>query len=169
VDFRPHVDLLFSKLPRRYGSLCENPVIGGCFVRGVDPIGPQKKAACRALVARAREAWTNPGMPPLPLSSAECYDLKSRQGIDYLWSEYASSLRILKYDDFRHPSFEQYARGVMASPLAPDFITKDPQLLKRFPPRPLPGLGSGLCWKPPKRDRRLKSTGRPGVTLKATA
>jgi hypothetical protein len=25
----------------------------------------------RALVARAREAWTNPGMPPLPLSSAE--------------------------------------------------------------------------------------------------
>ena len=70
--------------------------------------------------------------------------------IDYLWSEYASSLRILNYDDFRHPSFEQYARGVMASPLAPDFITKDPTLLKRFPLRHLPGLGSGLCWIPAK-------------------
>jgi hypothetical protein len=150
MDYKAELDRIFREayLPR--GSICENPVTGGKFVRGADPIGPQKKAACRALVARAREAWANPGMPPLPLSSAECYDLKRRQGIDYLWSEYASSLRILKYDDFRHPSFEQYARGVMASPLAPDFITKDPTLLKRFPPRHLPGLGSGLCWIPAK-------------------
>jgi len=151
VDFRPHVDLLFSELPRRHGSLCENPVTGGCFVRGLDSIRSQKKAACRALVARAWAAWANPGMPPLPLSANERHDLKDRLGIDYLWSEYASSLRIRNYDSTWHPSFEQYARGVMASPLAPDFITKDPRLLKRFPPRPLPGLGPGLCWKDPAK------------------
>jgi hypothetical protein len=48
-----------------------------------------------------------------------------------------------------HPVFEDYARGVMASELTPNFIKKDEELQQRFPPHELPGLGSGLCWEPP--------------------
>jgi hypothetical protein len=155
MNYQEEVDRLFSELPRQYGRLCQNPVTGGHFVRGIDSLAFQKKAACRALAARAYAASANPGMPPLPLSFGERQDLKDRLGIDYLWSEYSSSFWLNKYDQLRHPSFEQYARGVMASPLAPDFITKDPQLLKWFPPRPLPGIGPGLVWHPPKGRRRL--------------
>jgi hypothetical protein len=46
-----------------------------------------------------------------------------------------------------HPRFEEYARGVMASPETPDHVRNDPNLLGRFPPTPLPGLGGGLIWR----------------------
>jgi hypothetical protein len=54
------------------------------------------------------------------------------------------------YDTAGHPRFEEYARGVMASPLAPDFVRNDPELLKRYPPTPLAGLGAGLIWRSTK-------------------
>jgi hypothetical protein len=49
-----------------------------------------------------------------------------------------------------HPSFDNYACGVMASEYAPDLIKKDEELQRRFPPCQLTGLGPGLCWEPPK-------------------
>jgi hypothetical protein len=57
-------------------------------------------------------------------------------------------LEALGYDLDAHPTFEEYARGVLASTYAPDFITEDEQLKERFPPRHLAGLGSGLYWEP---------------------
>jgi hypothetical protein len=151
MDFKPYVDRLFRQAADRSYSRRSNPIIGGHWLNGVDRVGPQKEAACRALVVRAWFAWSNPGMPALPLSAVERSDLKRLRGSDYLLSEYAASLEGQKYDTFKHPPFEQYARGVMACPLAPEFIRNDPKLLKRYPLRPLPGLGPGLCWNDPAK------------------
>jgi hypothetical protein len=116
----------------------------------VDPIGPQKRAASRALVARAWFEWDNPGLPPLPLSYDERENLKGHGGVDYILSVYARSLAAQKNDIGGHVSFGLYARGVMASPYTPDFIKGDPLLQKRYPPRLLPGLGPGLYYDPPE-------------------
>ena len=55
---------------------------------------------------------------------------------------YARSLWALDYNVQQHASFDDYARGVMASEeYAPDFIRKNEELQRRFPPRFLKGLG----------------------------
>src|SRR5262249_25366595 len=46
-----------------------------------------------------------------------------------------------------HPLFEDYARGVMASPYAPPIMKQNAQLTERYPPLPLHGLGYGLIWR----------------------
>jgi hypothetical protein len=50
-----------------------------------------------------------------------------------------------------HPSFEDYARGLMASHTGLWQIEKDPYLQRRFPPRELIGMDNGLRWEPPKK------------------
>ena len=153
MDFRPYVDRLFRQAPDRLSPTRQNLVTGACWVRGIDRPGPQKRAARRALVAREVFAWKNPGMPPLPLSYAEREKLKENGGTDYIVSSYAHSLKGQKYRSIAHPCFPLYARGVMASPLSPDFIKQDQALLKRYPPRVLDGLGPGLFWSPAKLIR----------------
>jgi hypothetical protein len=154
MDFKSYVDRLFEEAEDRFDRIRTNPVTGGRWLRGVDRVAPQKRAACRALVVRAWFAWDNPDMPSLPLSYEEREDLKGRGGVGYIVSVYARSLKAHKYDRIRHPPFELYARGVLASRYAPHFLTEGPALRKRFPPRPLPGLGSCLYWDPPKKCRR---------------
>jgi hypothetical protein len=83
--------------------------------------------------------------PPLPLSYGEREHLKAG-GLAHIVAWYARSLAAEDYDYRNHPSFEDYACGVMASPYAPDFITQDEELKRRFPPRPLDRLGAGLYW-----------------------
>jgi hypothetical protein len=160
MDFKPFVDKLFKKIEKSshpYETLRRNPVTGGCWVKGLDRVKPQKEEACRRLVARRWFAWDNPGLPRLPLSQIRRHPYKMKQGITWVVAEYDASLECNKYDTFRHPDFTEYARGVMASPLAPDFIKNDPQLLKDYPPRPLKGLGSGMVWTDPnKRSRRRR-------------
>ena len=72
----------------------------------------------------------------------------------WLVAQFDASLSCNDYDFRKHPVFEDYARGVMASPLAPAFIKKNPELLIRFPPKPLEGLGRGMVWQPARRSRR---------------
>jgi hypothetical protein len=72
-----------------------------------------------------------------------------RGGVPHILAWYARSLSCREYDVLEHPLFDDYARGVMASEYAPDFITRDEELRRRFPPRHLKGLGPGLCWQPP--------------------
>jgi hypothetical protein len=147
MDFKPHVDRLFRQAPDRLSPIRENPVTGSSWASGVDRIGPQKQAALRALVARARFAWDNPGMSPLPLSYVEREELKRNGGVDCIVSWFARSLAGQKHG-IAHPRFVLYACGVMASPFSPDFIKQDQALLKRYPPRALGGLGPGLNWRP---------------------
>jgi len=107
----------------------------------------------RARFARKWFADNGPAdIQPLPLGYAEREALKGG-GAAHILAWYARSLAGRKYDVLEHPSFDDYACGVTASEYAPDFIKKE-HLLKRFPPRPLDGLGPGLCWQPPKEHAR---------------
>jgi hypothetical protein len=100
------------------------------------------------LAAREWIALDNPNLPQLPLSYTEREALKGQGGVGYIMSVFARSLKAQKNDTSKHPSFHAYASGVMASPYAPGFIKTDPDLLDRYPPRALPGLGPGLYFDP---------------------
>ena len=67
-----------------------------------------------------------PDLQPLPLGYDERERLK-HGGADHILAWYARSLDGENYDVVRHPPFEDYACGVMASEFAPDFIKKDEQ------------------------------------------
>jgi hypothetical protein len=67
------VEHLFGGISARRGDLCENPVTGGEFVYGFDPIRLQKKMAYHALCAREDFAINGPAdAPRLPLEYWEC-------------------------------------------------------------------------------------------------
>jgi len=134
------VERLFNEAPDRFEQIRRNPVTGSQWVSGVDPIAPQKLAANRAHAARAWFAKTGPqDAPPLPLSYGEREALKAG-GLPHIVAWYARSLEALDYDVEGHPLFDDYARGVLASPYAPDFITQDQILKRRNPPQQLRGL-----------------------------
>jgi hypothetical protein len=163
---KSHVEELFNKdAPFRRGELRRNPVHGGSFVHGKDPIAPQKRDAQRALLAR--EWWELFGphdAPPLPVSCYEIQDKRygfgkfDRVGFHHLIAQFASSLRSQDWDFNIHPSFEDFASSVLASDYAPDFLRNDEELCKRYPPRNLCTIGPGLCWEPPEvneNNRRI--------------
>ena len=59
------VDQLFARQGRfRYGDQRVNPVTGSRFLHGEDPIGPQKRDAKAALLARATSAGLARPVPP---------------------------------------------------------------------------------------------------------
>jgi hypothetical protein len=147
------VDRLFSAISGERGDLCLNPVTGGWFVLKEDSISAQIKMAYRALLAREWFAKHGPAdAPPLLLSSGDIEDLKYGRGaLQGIVSRFAYSLRSLKWDFARHPGFEAFARGVLASKKAPQFILEDKALRLRYPPRPLAGLGPYLVWETPER------------------
>jgi hypothetical protein len=95
-----------------------------------------------------------PDLQPLPLGYNERERFK-HGGVDHILAWYARSLDCRNYDALAHPAFEDYARGVMASDHAPDFIKKDEELQKRFPPRPLQWLNNALVWERPARTRKV--------------
>ena len=145
---RMHVDRLFKDAAPLRGQLCENPVTGGYWLPGDDSISRQKRMACDALLAREWFAIYGPhDAPPLPLSDAELEDLKYTDPFSHIVSCFAYSLRAHNWDFNSHPSFENFARGCMASEHAPDLVKKDEALRKRYRPRTLHGLGPGLCWQ----------------------
>ena len=152
ADARSYVNHVFDNASDRHDTVRENPFTGGIFVPRLDPIATQKEDATRALLARRLFAKIGPqdvDLQPLPLGYEERESLKSG-GASHVLAWYARSLEAREYDVKEHPPFIDYARGVMASEHAPDFIKNDTALQKRFPPRPLHGLISGLYWLPPE-------------------
>lgn len=151
MTIESEVDRLFNEAPDRNNPWERtNPVTGGRWVPGLDPIGPRKRAAYRAFRARAWFAENGPpDAPPFPLKYWDRERLKVG-GLPHIVAWYARSLEALRYDLDEHPSFEDYARGVMASRFTAPFVKNDTELLKRYPPTPLAGLGAGLYWDPPK-------------------
>jgi hypothetical protein len=90
-----------------------------------------------------------PDAPPLPIGYNEREQTKSQGRLEKIVGLYARSLENRDYDLQEHPSFEDYARGVMASEYNGYFqMMADEQLKRRFPPCPLRGLGPGLMWEP---------------------
>ena len=93
-----------------------------------------------------------PGAPVFPIGYAEREELKMG-GLPHIIAWYARSLAARKYNFEEHPSFDEYASGVMASEKhAPGFIRDNEEMRRRFPPRPLAWLETGLYWCPPKPE-----------------
>jgi hypothetical protein len=149
---KSYVEGLFKEdAPSRKGESRQNPVHGGWFVHGEDPIAPQKRKARRALLAREWFYEFGPhDVPPLPLSHWEIDDMRYKNPFDHLIASFAVSLRRQDYDVNIHPSFEDYASSVLVSDYAPDFLKNDEDLCKRYPPRAFCTIGRGLCWEPPE-------------------
>jgi hypothetical protein len=146
------VNRLFKEISTEPGALCWNPVTGARFAGDLDPIAPQKRIARNALMAREWFARKGPPeLQPLPLHCDDIQRMKCGGGFRHMFGYYAQSLCCLGYDVEKHPSFDDYACGVMASEGAPRFFKENEELRKRFPPRPLSGLNrSTLNWKPPE-------------------
>jgi len=148
MSIEAYVDLLFREADDRFEKMRRNPVTGAIWFTGRDPVGPQKQLACRALKAREAFARAAPwDAPQLPLSYEQSERLKIG-GLSHVVAWYAQSLAYCDFDIDEHPSFEDYARGVMSLTSLPPFIKRNRELMKRYPPRELYGLGPGLYWIP---------------------
>ena len=118
---RSQVDRMFAALQCKDGELCWNPVDNALFVCGDDPIEPQKKRACRKLLAREHFTLNGPSdAPPLPILEGEWQDLRGAGGVASIVSFYARSLAGRHFDLHEHPTFDDYARGLMASEYTPE-------------------------------------------------
>lgn len=145
------VERLFSEIKAKRGECCRNPVTGGGFVWGMDPIAPQKKAAVLALRAQEWFAVNGPrDAPPFPLSCDDVERYRNARGLAGIVGFFARSLSRQNCDVSKHPSFDDFARGLMASNTGLWGIEKDENLKRRFPPCPLAGMTPGAYWAPPK-------------------
>ena len=139
------------------------------IISGVDDLNTRRNPlGRRALSARKWfDLYGPPDARPLPLGYDEREALK-RGGLPTILAWYACSLACLDYDVLEHPSFDDYARGVMASDHAPDFIKKDEELQRRFPLQRLTGLGPGLCWEPPELHAQTMASFRRSLARAAS-
>ena len=105
-----------------------------------------KHQICRALAARAAFRETAPHWAPeLPLSSADIEKLiHCKNNWFVLVGYYARSLACANWGI--HPTFRDYACGLMACEFAPQHLRIDPELQVEFPPRELAGFDRALCW-----------------------
>ena len=151
-----------------------NPVTGGLYVKGLDPIKPQKEHARRRLLAREWFRIHGPAdAQPLP---AFYTDQTDRDTLTYIVTLFARSLSGRDYDLIEHPPFADYVRGVLWEGELPEGgfcdisgypIEEVCALKKRYPPRMLKGMGPGAYWEPPKVHREtinsLRRTGHVRV------
>jgi hypothetical protein len=148
------VDELFAMIPARYGDNCKNPVTGGGFIYGDDPIEPQKEAARRILLQIEQFALNGPAdaQPLRPVLYCDHKEVREERFVlDYLVRYYARSVE--DHDPEEHPSFADYASGVLweaerGNGMIPGGDQLD-ELKKRFPPRKLAGM-VGFTWLTPK-------------------
>ncbi len=114
----------------------------------IKPAGLTEKAQ----LARQHFAVHAPAdAPPLPLGYHERESMKCTGPLGKIIGLYARSLESCGYDLEVHPSFYDYACGVMASEFnGHPGLASDPEMLRRFPPRELTGMITGLYWEPPK-------------------
>ena len=122
---------------------------------------PAKQRQFERQALAAREWFKKhgpPDAPAFPIGYAERERLKIG-GLQHILALYARSLAGCGYNYDEHPAFDDYAAGVMElEKHAPDFITTNEEMRKRFPPRPLKGLRAGLYWQPPgQRSKPRKS------------
>jgi hypothetical protein len=116
----------------------------------LEPKGLKRKAQ----LARQHFALHGPSdAPPLPLGYNERESIKGTSPLNTMVGLYARSWYVCQYDLDLHPSFSDYACGVMASEYNGwPGLACDAEMLRRFPPRKLVGLGPGLMWNSPKRE-----------------
>ena len=113
----------------------------------------------KAQFARQHFALHGPSdAPPLPLGYDERESVKCMGPLGKIVGLYARSWEACRYDLELHPSFYDYACGVMASEFnGHPGLASDPEMLRRFPPRTLVGMEPGLYWEPPKAKSKRKA------------
>ena len=109
-----------------------------------------------------------PDAPPLPLGYYEREALKVG-GPTHIIAWFACSLACRDYAVEKHPSFDDYACGLMASEYTPGFVKNDEELQRRFPPRPLAGIGPGLVWEPPAIHAKTMASWRRSLAHPSAA
>jgi hypothetical protein len=153
------VDRLFSKIKASHGECCINPITAGGFVKGLDPIATQKKDAIVALLAREWFAVNGPpDAPLLPLNVHDRDRFRGSGGLTALVGFYARSLSRQRYDVCNHPSFDDFACGLMAIATERGLwqLENDETLIRRFPPRSLVGMTRSAFWAPPEEYEALQ-------------
>jgi hypothetical protein len=142
-----HVDKLFAEAERLKPRGQQNPVTGDYWLANVVPVGPEKRNAKRALLAREFfAAFGPPDAPPLPLNDVEIELYMNWGAFAWAIALYAVSLRSNDWDLQRHPNFEQFVAGLLHLRRPP--LTEAHLLARRFPPRPLSGLSEEGVWHP---------------------
>ena len=150
-----------------------NPITG-MVNWGNEPIGPQKRAAILPLLAREWFAVYGPrDAPPLPLAHEDVEDHRRAGGLAAIVGFFARSLSRQgygrqSYDVCNHPSFDDFACGLMARAMDSGLwdLEKDEQLKRRFPPRPLAGMTPGAYWAPPKEYEETMASYRRAALLR---
>lgn len=149
------VDELFAEvLSQADGHVYDNPVTGGRFLKGEsgeDSIAYQKHDAEKALLAREWFAvYGPPNAPLLPLLPWDWDSMRygGTGGLPVLVGFYARSLALLDWKVHEHPSFEDFAQGLMMTPDIRARASEDPLILKPYPPRVLVGMSQGAYWEP---------------------
>ena len=138
--------LTAARVGERYAFL---PYLDERYEPGCETLIPHlKRQVCRALAARE---WFRQHAPPwspeLPLSSSEIEKLiRSKSNRIAVVGYFAASLATCNWDFKKHPTFQVYAAGALASPYCPDHLRTDPELRKEFPLCPLEELDQSLCW-----------------------
>jgi hypothetical protein len=161
------VERLFSEISAKRGDLCTNPVTGGEFVYGRDPIEKQKEAACKRLLVREYLALNGPPDAPLiPTDDYERNRAKYAAGLlGFITAQYIWSLENQR-DLAVHPPFADFASrllwqhenvgGCTELPFTPQQLA---EMKRRYPPRKLEGL-EGFDWHAPPRRNRGKEERR---------
>jgi hypothetical protein len=134
-----------------------NPVLPdwASFTGGYDLLELCIGPAIRAVLARRWHAVNGPQDPDLqqlPLGYHEREATKREGCAGRILAWYARSLAHNDYDIQKHPSFYEYACGVLAQKVGGSVLFE--QLKHRFPPRLLPGLDkSSGDWDPPPTEQ----------------
>ena len=161
TPIRREVERLFGEISAKRGDLCTNPVTGGDFVYGLDPIKRQKDAAYKRLLVREYFALNGPpDAPVMPTDDYERNRAKHLSGLlGFISAQYVWSLEN-QHDLTIHPSFADFASGLLWQheniggctelPFAPQQL---PEMKRRYPPRELEGL-EYFCWRPTQRQAR---------------
>ena len=133
----------------------DNPVAGWADFAECSGPGELIEAAIRAVLARRWYAVNSPQDPdlqPLPLGYLEMKDAKLQSEAGRILAWYSRSLAHIYYDIQQHPSFYEYACGILADEKVGSQLLEE--LRDRFPPRLLPGLDECTGnWDPPPTDQ----------------
>jgi hypothetical protein len=154
------IDRQFSKMTAAHGECCNNPITGAGFVWGLDPIEQQKAEAASELLVREWFAVYGPAdAPPFP-HEHEIDSYRDARGLKGVVGFFARSLARLDYDLRKHPSFDDFACGLMAFAVEYGLwnLEKDDTLIKRFPPLPLPGMTPSAYWAPPEEYEEIMAS-----------
>jgi hypothetical protein len=172
---RTKVDAEFQNVLSQPDGWCENPITGGRFLKGgtgEDSIAHQKREAEKALLAQEWFALDGPAnAPALPVTQMGWEDMRHDHecGLNPLIGFYSRSLSFRDWQVHNHPSFEDFARGLLANDNGHWDLPQrvGPAVLKRYPPRALAGMTPHGYWAPPKEYSEIMEECMRGQSRRA--